>query len=171
MIVIIEGADLAGKSTNAERLSADECWPIVKIRWDLIGDPMVETTAMAKATTTMLAALDPDAVFDRSFLSWWAYGPVLGHEVSYMPALADRLSGLREVNVVLLTASATELRRRYERAPDAWFTIDQIVTANERIPSIETLLPRGVRCIHIDTTARSLDDVYADVRTFLHLQQ
>ena len=167
MIAIIEDADLVGKSTNAERLSADRGWPIVRIRWDLIGDPMVETTAMAKSTTAMLEALDPDVVFDRSFLSWWAYGPVLGHEVDYMPNLAERLGRLRDVHVVLLTATESELRARHERTPDAWFTIDQIVAANERVPSIETVLPDAIPRIQIDTTHRSTDEVYANIRAFL----
>lgn len=169
MIVIIEGADLVGKSTNAQRLSSDEGWPIVKIRWDLIGDPKVETTAMAKATTAMLAALEPNVVFDRSFLSWWAYGPVLGHDVSYMKMLAARLEPIRDVNVVLLSATTAELKLRFERAPDAWFTIEQITAANERIPSIASLLLSSVRSVHIDTTHRSIDDVYVAVRSFLGL--
>lgn len=167
MIVIIDGADLVGKSTAAERLSDDEGWPIVKIRWDLVGDPAVETRAMAKATTAMLAALNPDVVFDRSFLSWWAYGPVLGHQVEFMPALAQRLGHIRDLYVVLLTASEPALRNRYDIEPDAWFSIDQIIAANDRIPSVASLLPENVPNIHIDTSATSPADVYNLMRDFL----
>jgi thymidylate kinase len=169
MIVIIEGADLVGKSTAAERLAADEGWPIVKLRWDLIGDPMVETTAMAKATIGMLEALRPSVVFDRSFLSWWAYGPVLGHDVSYLPQLARSLSRVPDLHVVLLTASAEELARRFVIEPDHWFDIEQIRAANQRIPSIAELLPEAVANIHIDTSSAAIDDVYGQILEFLSL--
>ena len=169
MIVIVEGADLVGKSTTAERLSGEQGWPIVKVRWDLVGDPMVETTAMATATITMLEALQPDVVFDRSFLSWWAYGPVLGHEVSYLPRLAASLVRVPDLYVVLLTSSPTELARRFSIEPDLWFNIDQITAANERIPSIADLLPDTVPHLHADTTSRSVSDVYEEVRQFLRL--
>lgn len=167
MIVIVEGADLVGKSTVAGRLSADRDWPVVKLRWDLLGDPMVETTAMAKATIAMLEALEPDAIFDRSFLSWWAYGPVLGHDVTYLPGLAAGLARVPELNVVLLTATAEELQRRFTREPDQWFDLEQILAANERVPSIADLLPRTVPRLVVDTAANGLDEVYRQVIQFL----
>lgn len=167
MIVIIEGTDLVGKSTLAERLAADRGWPIVKVRWDLLGDPMVETTAMAKSTVAMLRALRPDVIFDRSFLSWWAYGPVLGHEVSYMPRLAWWLATVPDVHVVLLTASPGELERRFTREPDKWFDLAQITAANERFPGIAGLLPEQVPRLAIDTTSVGPAEVYEQVRTFL----
>ena len=87
---------------------------------------------MAKATIAMLEALRPDVIFDRSFLSWWAYGPVLGHDVAYMPRLAVGLARVDDVRVVLLTATAAELQRRFAREPDGWFSVERIVAANER---------------------------------------
>ena len=89
---------------------------------------------MAKATIAMLEALRPDVIFDRSFLSWWAYGPVLGHDVAYMPRLAVGLARVDDVRVVLLTATAAELQRRFAREPDGWFSVERIVAANERFP-------------------------------------
>jgi thymidylate kinase len=169
MIVIIEGTDLVGKSTLAERLAADLGWPVVKLRWDLIGDPKVETTAMAKATLAMLDALRPDVIFDRSFLSWWAYGPVLGHDVSYLPRLAGWLAQIPDVYVVLLTATREELERRFTREPDKWFDLRQITAANERFPGIEGLLPGAVPRLAIDTTSAGPAEVYECVRAFLGL--
>jgi len=87
VILIIEGADLVGKSTLTERIMAMTGWPIIKIRWDLRGDPEIETRAMAKTTIAILQATRPDAIFDRNYFSWWAYGPVLGYYVAYMPEL------------------------------------------------------------------------------------
>ena len=70
MILIIEGADLVGKSTIANAVSELHSWPIVKIRWRLVGDPEVETRAMATSTVAILNATRPDVIFDRSYFSW-----------------------------------------------------------------------------------------------------
>lgn len=92
MILIFEGADLVGKSTLAGHFSAAQGLPVVKIRWEL-DQPEVETRAYAIATTEILRAVAPDVIFDRSYLSWWAYGPPLGHDVSFMPELIARFDG------------------------------------------------------------------------------
>jgi len=168
MIVIIEGADLVGKSTLVDRLSADRGGPVVKLRWDLLGDPMIETTAMAKATVAMLEALRPDVIFDRSFLSWWAYGPVLGYDVAYMPGLTAGLARVPDLRIVLLTATAQELGRRFTRQPDQWFSLEQIIAANERVHGIADLLPETVACLIVDTTAHGPDDVFGQVTRFLY---
>ena len=89
MILIIEGADLVGKSTLASRISALTQWPIVKIRWALLGDPTSETVGMSAASIEILRATKPDIIFDRAYFSWWAYGPPLGFDVSF---LKDRIA-------------------------------------------------------------------------------
>ncbi|MDP9302188.1 MAG: hypothetical protein M3P43_15045 [Actinomycetota bacterium] len=106
-------------------------------------------------------------MFDRSFLSWWAYGQVLGHDVSYMSELAARLERVPDVWVVLLTATAEELTRRFTEEPDHWFDLDQIIAANDRVPSIASLLPGGVPSLQIDTTELDIAQVYSEVRSFL----
>ncbi len=107
MIVIIEGTDLVGKSTLAERVAKAHDWPIVKIRWALVGDVKSETFGMANATTELLAATTPDVILDRSYFSMWAYG----EEVSYLPELIgrfDQVSRVTPARLVLLTP-----RRQY----------------------------------------------------------
>lgn len=74
MIVIFEGADLVGKSTLAERLSAQYGWPVVKILWALVADVRAETVGMATATVELLRGLRPNVILDRSYFSMWAYG-------------------------------------------------------------------------------------------------
>jgi hypothetical protein len=104
VILIIEGSDLVGKSTIAEQCAASHGWPIVKIRWSLIGDVEAETRGMATATIELLVATQPDVIFDRMYFSMWAYGK----DVSYMPELIaafDRVSRVTPARLVLLTAS------------------------------------------------------------------
>jgi hypothetical protein len=166
MILIFEGADLVGKSTLAERFSAAYGWPVVRIRWALIGDPVAETRGMARATIELLQALRPDLIFDRIHFSWWAYGD----DVAAMPELInafDRVSRLSDARFVLLTASDAELQRRYEREPDLYFSLDVIQKANRRFPSLLELLPPSLPRIHIDTTHTTPDESYARTESFI----
>jgi thymidylate kinase len=163
MILIIEGADLVGKSTLAERVAAVHGWPIVKIRWALKEDPAGETRGMARATIELLCATRPNVIFDRIYFSWWAYGV----NVSFMPELIAAFSRVPDARLVLLTASADELRRRYERQPDLYFSLDTIQQANARFPSLLPLLPTTLPALHIDTTTTGPDQVFAEVMAFL----
>lgn len=166
MILIIEGADLVGKSTLAERVAAAYGWPIVKIRWALLGDAEAETRGMATATIELLRALEPDVIFDRTYFSFWAYGPATGHDVSYMPSLIGRFASVDGARLILLTASAEELGARYARRPDAYFSLDVIQQANARFPSLLPLLPPSLPYLHIDTSNASPDAVFFQADAF-----
>ncbi len=167
MILIFEGADLVGKSTLAERFAARRGWPIVKVRWALVGDAEAETRGMAAATIGLLTALRPDVILDRCYFSFWAYGPATGHEVAFMPELIARFQPVEDARLVLLTASPEELRRRYARQPDLYFSLDVIQAANARFPSLLPLLPPGLRSLHVDTTSVSVDQAVDQVDGFI----
>ncbi|MDP8922097.1 MAG: hypothetical protein M3O34_04385 [Chloroflexota bacterium] len=64
-------------------------------------------------------------------------------------------------------ASSPELRRRYERAPDLYFSLDVIQAANARFPSLLPLLPPSLRSVHVDTKNASVDEVVARVERFI----
>ncbi len=167
MLVIIEGADLVGKSTLGERLAARYRWPIIKIRWALRGDPEIETRAMATTTLAILRATQPNAVLDRAYFSWWAYAPALGYDASYMPELIGQFTGIEGARLILLTATEDELRRRYQREPDHYFSLEVIRAANARFPSLLALLPPSLPHLHINTTYTDADAVYAQVEAFI----
>jgi hypothetical protein len=166
MIVIFEGADLVGKSTLADRLAAGRGWPVVKIRWALVGDERAETVGIANATIELLQALRPNLILDRCYFSMWAYGL----RTDYLPELIGRfgrVSRVVDTRLVLLTASADELRRRYEREPDLYFSLEKIQTANARFPSLLPLLPRSLPHLHLDTTTTPPDEAFAQVEAFV----
>ncbi len=167
MIVIVEGADLVGKSTLAASLARLHGWPIVKIRWALIGDPEIETRAMAASTIAILKATRPAVIFDRIYFSWWAYGPVLGYPIAYMPELIRAYEPVDDTRMVVLTASAEELERRYERQPDLYFSLDVIQAANERFRQLPEVLPRSLSCLNLDTTRNDIESVLSAVERFL----
>ena len=169
MILIFEGADLVGKSTLAERMATKYGWRIVKIRWSVApggGDEQAETTGIATATIELLATLQPDVILDRCYFSMWAYGL----RTDYLPRLIarfDRVSRVVPSRLVLVTASAEELARRYTRQPDLYFSLERIQAANARFPSLLPLLPSSLPCLHIDTTSTSPDDAFATVDEFV----
>jgi hypothetical protein len=167
VILIIEGADLVGKSTLAERIMAMTGWPVIKIRWDLRGDPEIETRAMAKTTIAILRATRPDVIFDRMYFSWWAYGPVLGYDVMYMPELITAFARVNHARLVLLTASDEEIQRRFAWQPDLFFPLEVILGANARFPALLPLLPDTLPRLHIDTTNTLPEDTFTQVATFL----
>ena len=172
MILIIEGADLVGKSTLACRVSALTRWPIVKVRWALVGDPMSETVGMASTAIELLRATQPNLILDRAYFSWWAYGPVLGHDVSFMRervAQFARVSDVTDCRLVVLTATHEELKRRYEREPDLYFPLDVIQAANARFPSLLELVPESLPSLHVDTTDTSPERLVSIVSDFLTL--
>ena len=108
MILIIEGADLVGKSTLASRVSDLTQWPIVKVRWALVGDPMSETVGMSTTSIEILRATKPNIIFDRAYFSWWAYGPPLGYDASFLRdriAQFARVSEVTESRLIVLTAT------------------------------------------------------------------
>ena len=114
MFLIIEGADLVGKSTSASRVSDLTQWPIVKVRWALVGDPMSETVGMSTTSIEILRAMKPNIIFDRAYFSWWAYGPPLGYDVSFLRdriAQFARVSEVAESRLIVLTATPEELGR------------------------------------------------------------
>jgi thymidylate kinase len=166
MILIFEGADLVGKSTLADRFAAQHGWPVVKIRWALVGDERAETVGIATATIQLLRTLRPDVILDRCYFSMWAYG----EQTAYLPELIarfDRVSGNTDARLVLLTASSEELRRRYEREPDLYFTLEKIQAANARFPALLPLLPVSLPYLHLDTTNLSPDDAFDQVEAFV----
>jgi hypothetical protein len=167
MIVIVEGSDLVGKTILIDGLAHIYPWPVVKLRWDLSGDPEVETRAMARATTTILDAIRPDVIMDRSYFSWWAYSVPLGHHDSYMPELISQYKPAELTRLIVLTASAAELERRFTEKPDLYFTLDVIQAANARFPSLLRLLPENLKYIYIDTAENNAGEVLRRAIRFL----
>ncbi len=167
MIIIIEGADLVGKTTLINGLVGNYPYPVIKLRWELLGDPEIETRSMAKATTAILDAVRPNVILDRSYFSWWAYAQPLGYDNSYMPELIGLYKPVADTRLILLTATAVEIEKRFRKTPDLYFSLDIIQSANNRFPSLLTLLPKELKSLHIDTTATSAIETIQQVESFL----
>jgi thymidylate kinase len=166
MILIVEGADLVGKSTLIDRFRQAHPWPVAKIRWARVGDDKAETIGVATATVELLRIAARDVILDRCYFSRWAYG----EERSYLPDLIsgfDRVSGVVPSRLVLLTATDDEVRCRYDLSPDHYHSIETIVRANQRYPSLLPLLPASLPSLHIDTTSTNPDECVELVHQFI----
>lgn len=167
MVLIFEGADLVGKSTLATAVAEARGWPVVKIRWPPPPDLESVTRAVAGTTIELLRATRPDVILDRSYFSWWAYGPPLGYDVSFMPEVIGEFSQVSPARLVLLTTTDQELRRRYARRPDRYFPVDVVRAANARIPSLARLVPQSLPWLHIDTTDVAVEETIEQVQAFV----
>lgn len=167
MILIIEGADLVGKSTLARRLTMVKGWPIIKLRWSLRGDPETETKTLAKTTIEFLDATHPNAIFDRCYFSWWAYAPSLGYRVEYMPHVIASFRVIEDARLILLTASELTIQQRYQHKPQHRHPLSVILAANQRYPSLLNLLPDNLPRLHIDTSDIPADEIYKRAEAFL----
>jgi thymidylate kinase len=169
VILIFEGADKVGKSTLAQHYANRWRCGIVKTRWEL-GDPAFETKAFANVTHEMLSVIDSDVVFDRTYFSYWAYAPALGSDAAFMPGLIARFRSRTPALLVVCTADPSELRRRYAADPDQYFSLEAVLAANERFPSLLPLVPPSLPALHLDTTSTRTEDAIAHVDRFLSEQ-
>lgn len=154
VVLIFEGADLAGKTTLAMHYSRALQLPVVKIRWDLI-DERAETIAFAKVTVGLLAATGADVILDRSFVSIWAYTP---DRDGYVDPLVEALRYIPDVHLVILTMGAAELHRRYSRAPDGYFSEERLQTVDRRFDELASSFGDSVEIVHLDVARLSADE-------------
>lgn len=154
VVLIFEGADLAGKTTLAMHYSRALHLPVVKIRWDLI-DERAETIAFAKVTVGLLAATQAGVILDRSFVSMWAYTP---SRDGHMDSLVEALSYIPDVHVVVLTMGAAELHRRYRRAPDRYFSEERLQAVDRRFVELARSFGDSVDIVHLDVSRLSADE-------------
>ena len=127
---------------------------------------------MASTAIEFLRATQPNVILDRTYFSWWAYGPALGYDVSFLRdhiAQFACVSDVTHCGLVVLTATHEELKKRYEREPDLYFPLEVIQAANARFPSLLELVPESLPSLHVDTTDTPPERLFSIVSDFLRL--
>lgn len=157
MIVVLEGADLVGKSTLAKLLSERLGVPTTRIWMDL-EYPAPSAKSVAHTLHLFCKAINPTIIFDRLFVSEYIYGTILGRPTEYLVDLMDLWADLPNVYFVLMTASDETIRHRYyERGGDWYLDIEQILAANRIYSSILGILPNNFTVLSLDTTQKNTE--------------
>ncbi len=153
MVLIFEGADLAGKSTLARHYSDALRLPVVKIRWEG-RDERAETIAIAKATVGLLAATRAGVILDRSFVSMWAY---TRDADDYVRPIISTLQYVPDLHLIVLTMGRSALHRRYRKRPDQYFSESRLQTIDQRFAELPALIGSTLHLLHLDTGTLSPD--------------
>lgn len=157
MIIIIEGADLVGKTVISGLLSKRLNVPVSRIWMDLT-NPKPSAKSVAHTLHLLCNAISPNIIFDRFFISEYVYGAVLEREYEYIRDLIAMWADIPNMFLVLLVASEKSIRERYAIRNDWYLDLDQILSVNTLYPSIKDILPSNISFLEINTSLYSPDD-------------
>lgn len=150
MIIIVEGADLVGKTTVVQVLSQMMGIPSTSI-WVDLTNPKPAVISVARTLKLVLQACNLNIIFDRSFLSECIYGLELGRETEYISELIKEWSDIADLYLVILTAPDDVIRKRYEARGDYYVDIDNILSINSLYKGMDKIVQPHLRCFFIES--------------------
>lgn len=170
MIIILEGADLTGKSTLAHRLSILLQFPVVR-PWIYLAQPKPSVISVAKTLRQLFRHIHPDIIYDRFFFSEYVYAQVLGRDREYVADLIREWESIPDVFLVYLTASDEAIQSRYEERGGDWYvSLEQIFAIRDAYPTLLKVMPSTIPTLMLDTSSVSSDDIADKVVSWLHAQ-
>ena len=170
MIIILEGADLTGKTTLANRLSTRLQLPIVR-PWIYLAHPKPSVLSVAKTLHLLFSHIHPDIIYDRFFFSEYVYARVLGRERDYVAALIQEWASISGVFLVHLTASDETIQSRYvEREGDWYVSLAQILAVRDAYSELLLIVPATIPVLTLDTSNLSPDKIADEVVSWLNVQ-
>ena len=151
MIIILEGADLVGKSTLAENLSEKLGIPKTGI-WIDLNHPKPAVISVSKTLNQVIQNLRPDIIFDRSFMSEWVYSKIKNRQDDYLNDLIDEWGKIDNLLLVILYAEDDVLIKRFKIRGDQHFSITDILKANDLYQEFYNFVNKTIQCILIDVS-------------------
>lgn len=158
MILILEGADLTGKTSVAHKLSELTAIPQTGI-WIDLEIPKPAVISVAKTLIRLLTTIKPNVIFDRSFISEYAYGSILGRETSYILPLIEEWRNVPDCYLIILTASDKILEERYCSRGDDYVCLADIIKVNKEYLRLGEMISQYIDTHIIDTSHLSLDQL------------
>lgn len=158
MILILEGADLTGKTSVAHKLSELTGIPQTGI-WIDLKTPKPAVISVAKTLIRILTAIRPNIIFDRSFMSEYVYGNILGRETSYIPPLIEEWKSIPNCRLIILTASDKILEERYYSRGDGYMCLTDIIKVNNEYQRFEKIISQYIDTHIIDTSDLTIDQL------------
>jgi thymidylate kinase len=143
MIFVLEGHDLAGKTTTAARMSAELALPLVT-PWAELSAAEASLKSISRSLLSAATAIQEDLLFDRFITSELIYGPFAGRGAEYIHPLLAEWTKVLPVCVLQISTTEQELRHRYSERRDHLFTLEEVIAIRERYEGFEHLLPRDV---------------------------
>lgn len=158
MILILEGADLTGKTSVAHKLSELTGMPQTGI-WIDLNTPKPAVISVAKTLIHLLTAVKPNVIFDRSFISEYVYGSILGRETSYILPLIEEWKSISDCCLIILTASDKILEERYYLRGDDYVCLADIIKINNGYLRLGEMISQYIDTHIIDTSHLSIDQI------------
>ena len=162
MILILEGADLTGKTSVAHKLSELTGIPQTCI-WIDLKTPKPAVISVAKTLIRLLTAIKPNVIFDRSFISEYVYGSILGRETSYILPLIEEWKNIPDCYLIILTASDKILEERYFTRGDDYICLADIIKANNEYLRLGGMISHYINANIIDTSHLSIDQLAKEI--------
>ncbi len=153
MIIILEGADLTGKTTLATRLASLLQFPVVR-PWVHLAHPKPSVISVAKTLHHLFHCVQPDIIYDRFFFSEYVYALVFGREREYVAGLIQEWNNIPGVFLVYLTASDEAIRLRHEERSGDWYvSLAQILAARDAYEELIEILPANISVLTLNTSS------------------
>jgi thymidylate kinase len=158
MIVILEGADLVGKTTLANALSNRLHIPQTGI-WIDLNCPQPAVVSVSKTLRMVIQALHPDIIFDRSFLSEWVYSKIKNREYNYINELIAEWEKVNDLFLIILYANDDVLKKRFKVRGDVHFSIKDILKANMLYQKLYNTVNNQITSVLINVSELNVEQI------------
>ena len=170
MIIVIEGADLVGKTTVINRLAA-EIQNSIPLKLEVVIDldskcvADIEKAINHTAYSVMSKVEDKIWLVDRFIVSALIYSKYLNRPTKL--SVKDIID--RDYNIIILGAFETVLEERYKIKDDKYFSIDAIKTLNKLFFNFYTLNLLKILNLHylVNNTQDDLDRIIRYVKKLI----
>ena len=170
MVIILEGTDLVGKSTLAKELSRELKIPQTGI-WIDLNNPKPAVISVSKTLKQVIKTLKPDIIFDRSFMSEWVYSKVKNREDDYINSLIKEWCEVDNLLIVILHAEDRVLVKRFENRGDKYFSIEDILMANELYKELHDFVKQRIYSILIDVSNLTTEQIVLIIEKALNKRE
>jgi broad-specificity NMP kinase len=167
MVVILEGADLVGKTTLAKALSLRLSIPQTSI-WIDLNCPQPAVISVSKTLRMVIQALQPDIIFDRSFLSEWVYSKLKGRDDTYINDLIAEWGKVNNLLLIILYANDDVLKKRFEVRGDSHFSINDILQANILYQGLYNKVNNQITSVLIDVSESTVEQIVDSTVNFIY---
>lgn len=162
IILILEGADLVGKTSVAKEMSRITGIPQTSI-WIDLRTPKPAVVSVSKTLRLVAQSTKLNIIFDRSFMSEYVYGAILGRDISYIPELIKEWGDLKDCYLIVISATDEVLSQRYLKRGDDYVNIDKIIKINEQYKKLKEQTSSFLPTYEFDSSNISIEKLSLNI--------